>query len=467
LTQVELDRRDVCQWTLYLRQAAPYWTPTVRCRQDGVSRGTPSRFVLLIWAALCVSEGRAWSDPRFGETLSGPDSHEAPQETSSHLFGDWDGLRTRLFERGVRFDFQYIGDNLWGLKSQQATRFGTWDRVRTTIDIDFGALAGYDGWYFHATGLWQGGGNLGDQLGLITGPSGLVSMPAARLDSWWIEKRWLDDRIVARMGQFAGQDFYGVQHFGSSFIFEPMGYALGNLFTTRETFDPFSTPAAEVRVVPVEPLFLKSMVMAGDPMPFSHNPTGFVPQFHGQPVVVTEIGLTPGQTATSVRALDNLETRKGYSGLYSFGAAYNPGDFTSPTNPMPVSGNYLLYWKASQALWRVDPKAAQGLDATFAFDWSLPNVNRNYTQVTAGLRYNEPLPLGFHNTMSLGYVRNTLSSQFLSPGMPAWKTEHGIEFNILMVYGPLLVQPVVQYYFNVGGVGGSAFVAGFRTKVEF
>jgi carbohydrate-selective porin OprB len=104
-------------------------------------------------AALCVSEGHAWSDPRFGETLSGPDSHEAPQETSSHLFGDWDGLRTRLFERGVRFDFQYIGDNLWGLKSQQATRFATWDRVRTTIDIDFGALAGYDGWYFHATGL--------------------------------------------------------------------------------------------------------------------------------------------------------------------------------------------------------------------------------------------------------------------------------------------------------------------------
>jgi hypothetical protein len=104
-TQVELDRCDVCQWILYLRQAAPYWTPTVRCRQDGVSRGTPGRFVLLIWVALCVSEGRAWSDPQFGETLSGPDSHEAPQETSSHLLGDWDGLRTRLFERGVRFDF--------------------------------------------------------------------------------------------------------------------------------------------------------------------------------------------------------------------------------------------------------------------------------------------------------------------------------------------------------------------------
>ena len=51
--------------------------------------------------------------------------------------------------------------------------------------------------------------------------------------------------------------------------------------------------------------------------------------------------------------------------------------------------------------------------------------------------------------------------------MVGWKTEHGVEINVLLNYGPFLVQPVLQYYANVGGVGGSAFVAGFRTKVEF
>ena len=80
---------------------------------------------------------------------------------------------------------------------------------------------------------------------------------------------------------------------------------------------------------------------------------------------------------------------------------------------------------ASQALWRVDPKEAKGLDATFAYDWSPPSINRNNTLLTAGLRFNEPLPLHIHNTMSLGYVRNSLSPQFLPPGMPAWKTEQG------------------------------------------
>jgi carbohydrate-selective porin OprB len=123
---------------------------------------------------------------------------------------------------------------------------------------------------------------------------------------------------------------------------------------------------------------------------------------------------------------------------------------------------------ASQALWRVDSKEGKGLDATFAYDWSPPNVNRNNTLLTAGLRFNQPLPVNFHNTMSLGYVRNNLSSQFVQPGMPAFKTEQGVEFNSLLDVLPmLLLQPVVQYYANVGGGAGRAVVFGFRTKVEF
>jgi len=82
---------------------------------------------------------------------------------------------------------------------------------------------------------------------------------------------------------------------------------------------------------------------------------------------------------------------------------------------------------ASQALWRVDPKGAKGLDATFAYDWSPADINRNNTLLTAGLRFNEPIPLRRHNTMSLGYVQNRLSQQFVSNSRP----EHGAEFTLL------------------------------------
>jgi len=426
------------------------------------------KLVLLVCIMLCILAAYGYSQTGLGETLSGPDSDETSQGHQRHLFGDWDGERSRLLERGVRFDFQYVSDSLWNIESEQQDRLASFNRFRGTVDIDFGALVGEQGLYFHATALWQGGGSLGAYLGLLTSPSGLSSANTCRLDSWWIEKRWLDERITARIGQFAGQDFYGAQHDAASFIFEPMGYALGNLFTDSESFDPPSTPAFELRFVPIHNLYVKSMVAAAVRSPFSQNPTGLVPTFNGTPVSVSEIGFSPGKKASSVRAFDNVESRKGYSGLYQFGASYNPAKFTSPTSLTPRAGNYLLYWMASQALWRVDPKEAKGLDATLAYDWSPADINRNNTQLTAGVRFNEPLPLHIHNTMSLGYVRNSLSSQFLPRATPAWRTENAVEFNTLLDPLPmLLVQPVIQYYANVGGRAQRALVFGFRTKVEF
>src|ERR1700746_2385673 len=270
-------------------------------------RAPVGKTLITMSAVLVAFADDAYPQTSIGETLSGPDSHETGQGPHGHLLGDWGGVRPYLFERGVRFDFQYISDNLTNVHSDRNDRLVSWDRVRGTVDIDFGALVDQAGWYFHATALWQNGANIGTYLGLLTSPSGMASAHTFRLDSWWIEKRSFDERLTVRVGQFAGQDFYGAQHYAASFIFEPMGYALGNLFTDFESFDPPSTPAAEIRVVPFQHFYVKSMVIAEDRDPFSHNPTGLVPQFNDGVVSVSEIGFTPGKPATSIRAFDNVE----------------------------------------------------------------------------------------------------------------------------------------------------------------
>ena len=84
------------------------------------------------------------------------------------------------------------------------------------------------------------------------------------------------------------------------------------------------------------------------------------------------------------------------------------------------------------------------------------------------MTFNEPLPLHIHNTMLVGYVRNSLSPQFLPSGIPAWKTEQGVEFNALLdVLQMVLLLPVIDYYSHLGGGAQQAVVFGFRTKVEF
>ncbi len=70
----------------------------------------------------------------------------------------------------MSFDFQYVSDSLWNIKSVQPERFTSWNRFRGTVDIVFGKLIDQQGLYFHATALWQGGGNLGTYLGLLDQP---------------------------------------------------------------------------------------------------------------------------------------------------------------------------------------------------------------------------------------------------------------------------------------------------------
>ena len=92
-----------------------------------------------------------------------------------YFFGDWGGKRSALAEKGVTFDFFYISDMQanpsGGLQQTQAG----WERVRGTVDINFDHLIQWQGLSFHATGLWQGGVNLGGKIGTLANPSALVS----------------------------------------------------------------------------------------------------------------------------------------------------------------------------------------------------------------------------------------------------------------------------------------------------
>src|SRR5215469_10579928 len=156
------------------------------------------------------------------DTLAGADKSEHAPGNQPHFFGDWNGGREKLLQRGLHLNIEYSSDSLWNVRSVQKERLAVFERVRGTVDYDFGRLAEIHGLFFHATAVYQGGGNLGQYLGTITGPSGLASANTFRLDSWWVEKRSFEDRLVVRLGQFAPQDFYGTQLFGPSFIFEPL-----------------------------------------------------------------------------------------------------------------------------------------------------------------------------------------------------------------------------------------------------
>jgi len=110
-------------------------------KQDSLYR-REIRLLFLFGFSFFVFPFSAYSQTAQEEPPAGPDSHETGQGPHGHLFGDWGGERSRLQERGVKFDFQYVSDSLWNIKSEQKERFASWNRFRETVDIDFGSLIG-------------------------------------------------------------------------------------------------------------------------------------------------------------------------------------------------------------------------------------------------------------------------------------------------------------------------------------
>jgi porin len=387
------------------------------------------------------------------------DSPPTSWQDRPYMFGDWGGERTKLENMGIKFSFLSVNDFLVNGKGSDAN----WSRVRGTMDIDFGRLELVQGLTFHITALWQAGGNMGTYIGSIANPSSLVSADTTRLDSWWFEQALLNNKLFVRLGQFAGLDFYGVQQDGGSYIMEPLGYAIGNLFPADyESFDPAGTPAAEVRVVPSKHFYWKSAIFAGNRNPYHDDVSGVNFKIKDSPVIATEVGYLFDPTPSA--------TQKTYPGTYKFGATTNPGPFSDMVTGVRGNVNYLLYFMANQRIYRPDVGSDRGLDVNFAYDWTPGAYTRNYSQLTAGFRYHGLIPHRERDTFSAGVVYSRISPELnqslVSLGLPLLGSEKAVEVNYAVkVTRWFTFQPVFQYYFDAGAnsQGRNATVAGFRT----
>jgi porin len=415
-----------------------------------LSNFTKSATITVLISCFSVSgHAQALNDPNATSWANSP-----------HMFGDWNGERTALANRGVTFDFISVNDLLLDTNKHVAN----WSRVRGTVDVNFGKADLVPGLTFHMTALWQGGGNLGTYIGSIANPSSLVSSDTLRLDSWWFEKALANNRLFIRAGQFAGLDFYGDQQQGNSFIIEPLGYALGNLFPADyESFDPAGTPAAEVRYVPSRHLYLKSAIFSGNRNPYHDDINGLNFKFRDTPVIASEVGYLVDPTSSSAT--------KTYPGSYAFGSTINPGPFPNIVTGQRSSTNYLIYFMANQRVYRPQAGSDRGLDLNFAFDWTPDNRTKNFSQVTGGVRYHGLIPCRERDTVAVGVVYSrisgTLNQSLSQAGLIPYGTEKALEVNYaLKVTRWFTFQPVFQYYFDTGAnpVSRNNTVAGFRTS---
>lgn len=404
-----------------------------------------------------------------------------------YLFGNWNGERTRLENKGVVFDFYYTADALANTSGDNGHDDATWwGRIRGTVDLDFSKFTQLRGLTFHMTSIWQYGTDIGgtNYVDSIANPSSLASVHVFRAAEYWLNESIFQHHLFLRGGKTAPWNNYGVQEYGASFLNEPMGYAFNTLFNTYMAYDPGGTPGFEVRVLPTVHYYVKAMVNSTEPSPYAVDPRGF--NFHlTTPVVSTEAGYVhdPPQPpkSTATLGLENFVPNAAtgnHPGTYKFGGSYTARPFTNQLTGQSSTGNNVIWGEASQAIYRESysgPNKNRGLDLTAAINHSPNDVNQQNQQMDAGLRYVGPFR-GKHfskDMLDVGWVRSSDGSAYrgsLELKGQHVRPENLFEINYLSNLTPwLLFQPTAEFLLNPGTLATrrKVVVLGFRTRIVF
>jgi porin len=162
--------------------------------------------ILLLAASLAAPAARA-----ADKTLEAAPAEPSPAEPSPWLFGDWNGERTRLKDRGIDFQFGFTGEAAYnatgGIKQDAAWA----DQYVAGVTLDLEKLVGIPAAQFQATFTQRTGRNLVDdaELGTLQLVQEVYGRgQTARLTQFWYKQQFADGLIdwkVGRMG--VGEDF--------------------------------------------------------------------------------------------------------------------------------------------------------------------------------------------------------------------------------------------------------------------
>ncbi len=264
-----------------------------------------------------------------------------------------------------------------------------------------------------------------------------------------------------------------------------MFYNFGNMGNTRMSYDPESAPAVNLRITPDKHYFIQTgYFLPSNNLGDSTNPAAYPSGFNYK---ANSHGATWDTAFEYHTDPDAPATRKSYPGIYQVGFAYNGSKAGSCNVYMGCSGffdykamkqvddNYLFYIQVAQPVFRVSAGSNKGLDAWGGINIGPQNKSQVPTEVVMGLIYHSPFGNRSRDSLAAGVTYSHLGSDYKNfvrltdPASTFLSDEKQFEFNYLaQVFNWLTIQPVYQYYANVGGRNnGSASVAGFRLVTHF
>ena len=396
---------------------------------------------------------------------------EPPLFNQQYMLGDWGGERTRLEQEGVTFLFNNIGDLLGDVSGSQDHHTTYFGRFRASADIDFQKSANIAGELFFS-GVWQYGLNLSAQyLHTNTLTSSIAGENSIRIDQFWYQQGFDDNKIKIKLGQIAAVNEFGATDFFDLLVNDELGYAPNTIFSTRQPFSPSGKPGVIVTgsLSDLTPgLYIKGGVFTSYKNPYSPDAYGidYQDDFDHGLAACAELGYT--------------EQNTDYAGVYKFGVNADPNViYYNPATGQEYRGDFNTYQTFEKTVYHpLDASGKlntdKGLDLLLELVEEPGDRNPLEFEVTSGGRYTGLIPGRDKDKIGFGVIYSKNGSAYSQASQAAGGPSLGGETTLELDYqwnpiGWLSLQADAQYIINPGGDSDrdDILVLGFRTVVEF
>lgn len=363
--------------------------------------------------------------------------------------------------RAFEWSLEYLGDVVSVRGAERANRTFYLDNLSVTASLDLDRLFGWKGARLSGQFLNNRGGRPNDLAGTLEGVDNIeVADPAAKLFELYLDQNFAAERILARVGFFdLNAEFYTTDAAG--LLIGPafgIGSELASTGPNGPSIFPSTSLGAMVRGRFAGDFYAQAAGLNAE-SGVPGDPAGINLSFRDGALLIAETGWTGlGKVAiggwaytarqADIRALDpagDPEQRR------AFGAYF--------LAERPFYANEAAI-RAVSAFVRLG--ISEGETTPFAAG---AQTGLHVARVLAG-RSESEFSLGLRAARLNGKAKDNLRDLGVGPA-PA---EYGIELTYSdQVYGPLRLQPLLQWNANPGGIrdARSVFVLGLRFGIAF
>ncbi|MFM7361404.1 MAG: carbohydrate porin [Cyanobium sp.] len=268
-----------------------------------------------------------------------------------HLFGDWGGWRTSLWEKGYEPKLLLISDPYGNSRGGLERGFTVYSMVCADLKVDTGRALSLPGGEFQVGFSLNFGSELSQQVMGNTFPiqSSDVAAPGPRLTTLSHTQSLLDDSLSLRLGRLSIDSLYGEEFAGSSYFrqftsvaFNAIPFAI--FYNAPGALGyPATTWGARVRYAPRGNVYGMAGIYNADPDVRLASRHGLDFALQGPAFAIGEVGWLRNQGPDAVGLSGNLKL----GGFVLGGAvpAYNDGGLRS--------GRHGFYLVADQAITRL------------------------------------------------------------------------------------------------------------------